>query len=234
MSITGLIVFLRSRLIRSVITNRLSYLSPEALYELKKTITKIEDLEVKGLFIEAGCALGGSAIVIGQAKRANRPFNVYDVFGMIPEPSSEDGKDVFERYEIIKNGTSKGILGGTYYGYKSDLIEEVKNNFEKFNLPLVNNNIHLIQGLYEDTLIIDEPVAFAHIDCDWYASVITCLKQIVPNLAENGVIIVDDYNSWSGCRKAVNDYFQPVKGFQMDIKKGKLHITRYVESCLQG
>ena len=34
---------------------------------------------------------------------------IYDVFGMIPAPSEEDGEDVYKRYEVIVSGKSKGI-----------------------------------------------------------------------------------------------------------------------------
>ena len=34
-----------------------------------------------------------------------------------------------------------------------------------------------------------EPVALAHLDCDWYASVLTCLENIVPRLAPGGVLV---------------------------------------------
>jgi hypothetical protein len=44
---------------------------------------RIERQRVPGTFIEAGCAFGGAALVITAAKRTERAFNVYDVFGMI-------------------------------------------------------------------------------------------------------------------------------------------------------
>ena len=43
-----------------------------------------------GIFVEAGCALGGSTIVIAHAKEQERPLRVYDVFDMIPPPTAED------------------------------------------------------------------------------------------------------------------------------------------------
>ncbi len=188
---------------------RLTYLNAGALLNLKQAIDKVEANNVKGVFIETGCALGGSTIQIGTAKAMERILNAYDVFGMIPPPSDRDDKDVIDRYDEIKQGKSKGLKGDEYYGYQKDLRGKVAGNLKEFGLDPEKENIHLIQGLYEDTLKVNEPVAFAHIDCDWYDSVMTCLNEIEPNMAEGGVMVIDDYYDWSGCRKAVDDYFTP-------------------------
>jgi asparagine synthase (glutamine-hydrolysing) len=224
--ILNFFILLKNKWIFRLKNQGLTYLSVESLDEIGKTLKIIEANKVQGLFIEAGCALGGSAILIAQLKKPNRRFNVYDVFGMIPSPSNKDGNDVIERYDVIQQGKSIGINGQTYYGYRNNLMEEVKANFLNFNLPLEPNNIHLIQGLYEDSLVIREPVAFAHIDCDWYASVMVCLTRIVPHLVKDGVIIIDDYQTWSGCKTAVDEYFAPLEGYKKVIKSEKLHIIK--------
>ncbi|MFN9838368.1 MAG: hypothetical protein ACK56L_20095 [Pseudanabaena sp.] len=43
---------------------------------------------------------------------------------------------------------------------------------------MIDNNISLVKGFFEDHLIIDKPVVLAHIDCDWYDSVSTSLERI--------------------------------------------------------
>lgn len=135
-------------------------------------------------------------------KSPDRAMHVYDVFGMIPPPSERDDEDVHERYEIIKSGKSEGIGDkGKYYGYEEDLLTKVTENFRSHGLPLRENNIHLIQGLFEDILLISENIALAHIDCDWYDSVMVCLERIEPHLVSGGVLVIDDYHAWSGAEK---------------------------------
>jgi asparagine synthase (glutamine-hydrolysing) len=107
---------------------------------------------------------------------------------------------------VIKSGNAIGINENTYYGYEKNLLEKVKNNFISCGIKL-DETINFVQGLYQDTLQVKESVAFAHIDCDWYDSVMICLEQIVPNLVTGGRIILDDYNCWSGCKTAVDEYF---------------------------
>ncbi len=87
-------------------------------------------------------------------------------------------------------------------------------------------NVHLIKGLFEDTLICKQPVALAHIDCDWYDSVMVCLERIVPMLTPGGVLVIDDYEHWSGCREAVEEYFKDKKEQFSFVKKSRLHIIK--------
>jgi asparagine synthase (glutamine-hydrolysing) len=213
--------------IHSVLAERLTYLDSYALSDLYAQVESVEKMAQKeGILIEAGCALGGSAIVMATAKSKERLFYVYDVFGMIPPPSESDGVDVRERYEIIKSGQSRGINGGKYYGYENNLYDKVTGHFREHNLPVEENNISLVKGLFESTLWINEPVLLAHLDCDWYEAVMICLIRIEPQLVQGGILIIDDYDAWSGCRKAVDQYFDDKKEKYEFVHKSRLHIIR--------
>lgn len=215
-----------ARLIRQVRSQHLTYLDTPALIDLVKAVHQIEQHQTPGILIEAGCALGGSALVIAASKIPRRSLSLYDVFGMIPPPSNHDSTDVHQRYEEIVSGRSSGIGSEPYYGYQKDLYSNVLAIFTRFGYPVDQNTIHLIKGLYEDTLRVDEPVALAHIDCDWYESVIICLKRITPQLVPGGILVIDDYNRWSGCRQAVDDFFMTSKDLFHFDQKSRLHITK--------
>lgn len=212
--------------ITSVQAKALTYLDELALRELYETVKALEVNDIDGVLIEAGCALGGSAIVLASAKKQSRPFYVYDVFGMIPSPSEEDDADVHERYNEIVSGNSKGLHDNRYYGYEENLLDKVNSSFCDFDLIPENNNIFLVKGLFQDTMIISDPVLLVHIDGDWYDSVMVCLVRTVPYLVSGGVLIIDDYDAWSGCRKAVDDYFSDKKNEFKFIQKARLHITK--------
>jgi asparagine synthase (glutamine-hydrolysing) len=216
------------KLISEIRDRRFTYLSPNKLSMIASSCRRLRAANVQGLFLEAGCALGGSSILISKLKDQDQPFHVFDVFGMIPPPSSEDGADVHERYDRIKSGGSEGIGGDTYYGYEDNLFDKVRNNFMRFGLTPEDNSIEMVQGLVQDTMNINSPVAFAHVDVDWYEPVMHCLKQVVPNLASGGSIILDDYYDWSGCRKAVDEYFRTNSRdeFVRDSRAGSMCITR--------
>ncbi len=214
-------------LIRAVRRERLTYLSANRLAVIADTCGTIERNGLDGMLVEAGCALGGSSIVLAGVRAEDRPFAVHDVFGMIPPPTTDDGLDVQARYEEIRSGRSKGLGGDRYYGYESDLAVKVAANFERFGLDRVARRVSLVEGLVQETLQLDEPVAMAHIDVDWYEPVRHCLEQIVPNLVVGGSVVLDDYFDWSGCRKAVDEYFDPADpSFLWDSDAGSLRITR--------
>ena len=190
-----------------VLNNSLTYLDKAALLDLFLAVKSVEQLSEKGTIIEAGCALGGSAIVIASAKSKTRTLQIFDTFGLIPPPSDNDENDSINRYDDIISGNAQGIEGNTYYGYLKDLKAQVELNFEQAGLSVSENQIELIQGLFEEKLWINQPVILAHIDCDWYNSVLVCLERIVPNLLTGGLLVIDDYYHWAGCRKAVDYYF---------------------------
>lgn len=214
------------RVIQDVVKHGLSYLSTQSLVELHQTTRALERSGRDGAFLEAGCALGGSALVIAASKNRLRPFHIYDVFGMIPPPSERDGTDAHQRYALIASGDSSGIRGDTYYGYQDNLLGKVERTFADFGYPVQENNIHLVQGYFEDTLVVDEPVLMAHIDSDWYDSVLTCLRRIEPRLVSGGALIIDDYHTWSGCRAAVDEYFASREGQFRFVEKSRLQIFR--------
>jgi hypothetical protein len=212
--------------VRRVRAAGLTYLDAAALNDLYEAADMLERSGTQGCFIEAGCALGGSAIVIASAKTRARPFYVYDVFGMIPPPSDADGDDVHERYATISSGNATGLKGATYYGYEENLYDRVTRTFDAFGFAVARNNIHLVKGLFEDTLNPGGPVALAHIDGDWYQSVMTCLERIAPRLVQGGKLVIDDYQDWSGCRRAVDEYFTGKQAEFQFSQRSRLHITR--------
>lgn len=197
--------------IRMVQKERLTYLSVDELVNLSFIARKMNTGKIEGIFIEAGCALGGSSITLAASKQPERPFYIYDTFEMIPPPSELDGEDAHKRYEIITSHQSTGIGATPYYGYIDNLLQVVHNSFLRMGVPPEKNNIHLVKGLFENTLIVDNPVALAHLDCDWYDSVMTCLQRIEPHLVIGGSLIIDDYFHWSGSKKAVDEYFTTEK-----------------------
>lgn len=209
----------------AVRAENLTYLSAPDLTVLARQVLEADLSGREGLVIETGAALGGSAIVMAAAKDPRRPMRVYDVFGMIPEPSERDGADVHERYSTIASGTSKGIGGETYYGYRDNLYDEVTASFARHGAAVTEHGVDLVRGLFEDTLLIDEPVAFAHLDGDWYESTKVCLERIAPHLVPGGRIVLDDYFHYSGCRDEVDEYFADRPGFVLE-RRTKLHAVR--------
>jgi hypothetical protein len=214
-------------LFETIKARNLTYLSSSRMARLSKICDICKNIEDKTLFIEAGCALGGSAIFLAKRKPAASVLRVYDVFEMIPAPSERDNQDIHERYKIIKSGKSHGLGGEQYYGYQSNLYEKVIQTFKDFDLEPNSTDVQLIKGMVQDTLKVDLPVLLAHIDVDWFDPVTTCLERIMPNLHPEGFVFIDDYNDWSGCRNAVDEFFKAIKSeYIFDDDAGNLTIAK--------
>jgi Macrocin-O-methyltransferase (TylF) len=214
-------------LILRIRSERLTYLSERKLASLAHICRQIEESDLPGVFLEAGCALGGSAILLATLKRPARPLRIYDVFGMIPPPSEKDTQEVQARYQTIARGESSGIGGDKYYGYQENLDVVVRNNLMRFGVDCCRLSVSLIKGLVQDTMEMDQPVALAHIDVDWYDPVMTSLERTFPNLVVGGSIIIDDYYDWGGCRQATEEYLERVAGqFARDDSSGSVKLTK--------
>ncbi len=203
----------RSRLsdtARSVVRQRLTYLSLRKLRRLEAALNDVLRRGVSGDVVEFGVALGGTTIILAErALQSGRNFHGLDVFGMIPAPTSgKDGERAKQRYETIAQGRSQGIEGDLYYGYRSDLYTEVCRSLGRHGLEVDGRRITLHRGLFQDTFSKASiaSVAFAHIDCDWYEPVTYCLNAVAELISPNGVIVVDDYHAYDGCKMAVTEF----------------------------
>jgi len=197
------------QVIDRVLAERLSFASEGPLLELAECVLEVERARLPGSLVEAGCALGGSALVIAAAKSSNRPLYLYDVFGMIPLPRLRDGLRAWYFTLLNRSGFRCGHGGDQYYGYVENLLGRIMATFKAFGLDPERELVIPIKGPYRVTL--GDPVRFSvalgHIDCDWYESVRCCLRALEPRLVSGGRLIFDDYYSFAGCREAVDEYF---------------------------
>ncbi len=64
----------------SVVRSRRTYLDFSALLDLVDATATVERRAISGAILEAGCALGGSAIVLAATKQPARAMAIYDTF----------------------------------------------------------------------------------------------------------------------------------------------------------
>ena len=199
MNVEQTIQFLRS--------NGLTYCGRAGKLEaVHRLASQVEADAVPGLFLEAGVAMGGSACVIAKTKGPERELRLYDVFEMLPSPSENDDPKSHQTYQYFLSGNVQGAVDQNYVSHAKDLLSFTRHNMQRVGIDPDNEKIAFVKGLYEDTLKIDEAVAFAHIDCDWYDSVVICIERLSDRISPKGVMLFDDYNSFSGCRRAVDGW----------------------------
>src|SRR5260370_10695337 len=87
-------------------------------------------------------------------------------------------------------------------------LEDVRANLASTGYPA--EKCHFVKGDVLKTLPCEEPrhIAILRLDTDWYESTLHELTHLYPRLSHGGVLIIDDYGHWQGCRKAVEEFFR--------------------------
>jgi len=92
--------------------------------------------------------------------------------------------------------------------------------FARKNLPNVNGNVELVEGLFENTLDIflethGEPISLLHIDCDLYSATNTIFKKLGGLIKPGTVIVFDEYFNYPGWQhhefRAFKEYVEQKK-----------------------
>jgi len=78
-----------------------------------------------------------------------------------------------------------------------------------------------VKGLFAQTLPeyksqIGE-IAFLHADSDWYESTTDIFRTLYDSVIAGGIIQIDDYGYWEGCRQAIHD-FESKHQFSFDLQ----------------
>ncbi len=182
-------------------------LSEERLHSLYELARRACVFDVPGDFIECGVAGGGSSALLAAviAKHSKRPRKLYacDTFSGMPAPSE---KDIHGELKAEQSGWGSGTCSAP----TASLIEVCKKlGVESIVTPVV--------GLFADTLpALNDPVAFLHMDGDWYESTWDILKHAYDQVQEGAAIQVDDYGYWKGCRDALHQ-FEQERGLKFNI-----------------
>jgi len=183
--------------------------SIDRMYGLYQAICYVLDRGIPGDFVECGVWRGGSALMIAKIleKRGihDRKVILYDTFEGMPAPTADDktfrGEAAAVLLENEKDNKEESVW------CLAD-IADVQRNVGL--AKLADDQIVLIKGKVEDTIPSQVPfqqVALLRLDTDWYSSTKHELIHLYPMLQSGGVLIIDDYGHWEGCRKAVDEYF---------------------------
>jgi asparagine synthase (glutamine-hydrolysing) len=209
-----------SPLARRLRRERLTMLGARKLLRIERAAARLRRDRVAGDFAEFGMALGGSGILLAEfARRDGRQFHGFDVFGMIPPPTSEKDDEASKaRYAEIAAGKSQGIGGDTYYGYVENLYDVVCRNFAAHGVPVDGAGVVLHKGLFAETLPLyaDRPVALVHVDCDWYDPAKLVLTTLAERIPPGGVFVMDDYHAYGGARTATEEFLRERADYVME------------------
>lgn len=159
---------------------------------------------IPGGIVECGVWRGGSMMAIAltllRLQRGDIPLYLFDTFEGMSEPTAVDGREVHQRWR--ENQTR------THNSWCFASLEDVQANVAGtgYDMKLCS----FLRGKVEDTLpsLAPERISLLRLDTDWYESTRHELEHLFPRLSRGGVLIIDDYGHWKGCRKAVDEYIQ--------------------------
>jgi len=180
--------------------------SPERIVALTRAVQYVVENGIAGDIVECGVWRGGSMMAVaGALQRAGelRPLHLFDTFDGMPPPQTVD-RDL--RGQLAEKLLSQQDRS-TSYVWALAQIDEVRKNMAATAYP--TDKIHYVQGRVEATIPAAAPsqIALLRLDTDWYESTRHELEHLYPRLTAGGVLIVDDYGHWEGCRRAVDEYF---------------------------
>lgn len=166
-------------------------------------LTQVVLMKVPGDIVELGSYDGNTSILMQKTLDqlgSKKTIHVYDSFEGLPEKSNKDGGTQF--------------YAGSCKTQKENLIENFKQH--KTKVPKIH------EGWFSDTLPkgLPKQIAFAHLDGDFYSSILESLTYVYPRLAKGAVVVVDDYcdpkvhdvnNILPGVKKACDEFFKDKK-----------------------
>ncbi len=157
-----------------------------------------------GDFVECGVAGGGATILLALAvahfsAASGTPLRrvfACDTFSGMPSPSAKDKKTDTNTH-ADKSHWSTGTCSGS-----AGHVERLAKLFS------VEDIVRVVEGDFAATLprLPTDHIALLHADSDWYDSTKVTLDNLYHRVVPRGIIQIDDYGYWSGCRAAVDEF----------------------------
>jgi len=113
-------------------------------------------------------------------------------------------------------------------------MESKKQLIEILERKQIVNNIKLIKGDVTKTIpkfIKNNPrlkISFLNLDTDAYEPAVIILENLYPKIVKGGILLLDNYKSWPGETKAVDEYFKnkKIKIQKFDFSKSPHYIIK--------
>jgi O-methyltransferase len=170
---------------------------------LVRIARRIDESDVPGVIVECGVLDGGTASLMAFAsKSSGRQVHLFDSWDGLPETTKEDGDASMWSGDIV--GSQRRVI----------------SVFKLLDIDL--KRVVLYKGWFEDTFpkaSIDS-VALLHIDGDLYQSVKISLEKWTPLMSKGGYIQIDDYDSFIGCTKAVDEFLTARPNLKLETVEG--------------
>ena len=174
-----------------------SLLSDERLRANVAAMRYVNHYGIAGDIVEVGVWKGGSMLAMILAHDDDpipRVFHLYDTFVGMTEPAEID---------TDLNGTSAELMMLHNPGFRCiSFLEEVKGNIAR--------HTGIVPQYHEGDILLNtfvpKKIAVLRLDTDWYESTKHELDTFYDSVVPGGIVIIDDYGHWKGCKKAVDEF----------------------------
>lgn len=177
-------------------TSRMSKIM--AHYEFYKMVN-----DLPGSIVECGVFKGTSLARFAMFREMLGSVNSkkiigFDIFGKFPETEYED--DLTFRKKFIDAAGEESIS-------TEQLMAVLAHKKTDQNVTLIAGDITRTVPQY----VKDHPelkISLLNLDTDIYEPAVTILEHLYPRIVKGGILILDDYGTFPGETKAVDDYFK--------------------------
>ncbi len=184
-----------------------SLVGSAGLSQTYNLVAEIKKNNLKGDLVECGVAQGGSSALMALKAFENckngRKIWLFDSFEGLPEASGKD----------FKNGDKGDFIRPLDKGSCLGTIEQVERLFSKLGID--KKNVIMIKGWFQETLPEYKnkinKISLLRIDADWYESTKCCLDNLYDNVIDEGFIVIDDYGTCFGAKKALDEFLTKKK-----------------------
>jgi hypothetical protein len=179
----------------------------EKLHALVVATRYVVDHGIAGDVVECGVWRGGSMQAVAHAlmgrNTTDRDLHLFDTFEGMPEPTDEDrAMDGTPAAELLARQPRTARV------WAEASLEDVQAGMAETGYPA--ERVHYHAGRVEETIPggAPETIALLRLDTDWYESTRHELEHLYDRVPPGGVIIADDYATWQGARKAVDEFLE--------------------------
>lgn len=181
--------------------------------------------EVKaGAVIECGTWKGGMAAAMVEVGGPNRDYYFFDSFEGLPPAETSDGP----RAKAYQAATDHPEY---YDNCKADM-SYIDEALAMTGCP--KERLHIYPGFFEKSFPNFQPpsIAVLRLDGDWYASTMICLEKFWDHVLPGGIVLIDDYQTWDGCTRAVHDFLSARKSHER-ISQGRIGGVPYIKRRIE-
>lgn len=181
--------------------------SRERLYAHFQAVDHVVKNGIEGDIVECGVWRGGTSMLGALTLLGlGDPFRdvwLYDTFAGMTEPTTADVSPWggHNTRRLWKNNSK-----ADHNSWCFAPVDDVRRNLISTGYP--ENRLRFIKGNVTETLLRNVPdkIAVLRLDTDWYESTKAELEILFPRLVKGGVLLIDDYGAWKGCKQAVDEY----------------------------